>query len=672
MISDAHEADPAGHARLRRRAVCDPDDFKVYAGMASAARRARDDFQARAEIRRALCLAPGNPELQVNASAALISGQQRPSDSELPGDSTPRDVTSLQRALLLRPEFAAVWRLLAGPASELERVCVYLKRSCVIDPGDSVGAATFANQLWDAGQEDEALAESARAVGLVAKDLPGRAAILINHAMLLEKAGEIEAAIAALFRTLPAIDRTNRSLPILKMAKRMGADDLVQAVARRIMVSQPWNRQASQELAIALHGCEKYVEAITILARSLAVSVTHASTWVNLGRAHRQIQNLDLSEKCFQRAAAVAPQSSVAWHNMAVQARRRGFIGEASKLHGRAAVIEPNAVEQRYDRGVAQLSAGRLETGLLEHEYRWWSTQSSSDRKAGLNPSFDLPYWRGEAVEKSDLLVWGEQGIGDELWFIGYALKPLPSPRRIIECDARLIGLFRRSFPKDSVIPRLNPPRPRTADAQVQVPAGSLPYILDRVAAESPHPNKTLIAPTGYLRADPARVDEFRRRYQYLAQGRRMVGLSWRSIKPVAGLSFQAPLEEWEALLARRDLFFVSLQYGETQKELKRIKKKFQIDILDDPKIDTANDLDGLAAQVAALDCVVSIANSTVSLAHGLETESWVILRPVQHDWRYIAGQSRSPWLPKARLFWSRSEGDWRGVIARIASRIGA
>ena len=58
------------------------------------------------------------------------------------------------------------------------------------------------------------------------------------------------------------------------------------------------------------------------------------------------------------------------------------------------------------------------------------------------------PEWSGEILEGRSILVFAEQGIGDQVMFMSL----LPDLIRIcdnifVECDARLVRLFQRSFP---------------------------------------------------------------------------------------------------------------------------------------------------------------------------------------------------------------------------------
>ena len=54
---------------------------------------------------------------------------------------------------------------------------------------------------------------------------------------------------------------------------------------------------------------------------------------------------------------------------------------------------------------------------------------------------------------------------------------------------------------------------------------------------------------------------------------------------------------------------------------------------------DNRNDIDGLAARIAALDLVISVGNANVHLAGALGVPAWSLL-PAHGGWRWLAGRS--------------------------------
>ena len=75
-------------------------------------------------------------------------------------------------------------------------------------------------------------------------------------------------------------------------------------------------------------------------------------------------------------------------------------------------------------------------------------------------------------------------------------------------------------------------------------------------------------------------------------------------------------------------------------------------------------DFDDVAAALSSLDLLISVDTAAAHLAGALGHEVWVLLR-AGHDWRW-----RGDWYPRARLFRQDQEGDWLGVLARVAETL--
>ena len=65
---------------------------------------------------------------------------------------------------------------------------------------------------------------------------------------------------------------------------------------------------------------------------------------------------------------------------------------------------------------------------------------------------------RPVAAPRPHLAVYMEQGMGDEVMYFWYLPLLAADTRSLtVECDRRLVGIFRRSFPRVTFIPRENP-----------------------------------------------------------------------------------------------------------------------------------------------------------------------------------------------------------------------
>jgi ADP-heptose:LPS heptosyltransferase len=89
-----------------------------------------------------------------------------------------------------------------------------------------------------------------------------------------------------------------------------------------------------------------------------------------------------------------------------------------------------------------------------------------------------------------------------------------------------------------------------------------------------------------------------------------------------------------------------------------------------DRTVDQRTNIDRVAAQIRAMDLVITIDNSTAHLAGALGVPTWVLL-PFAPDWRWMLDRDNSPWYPTMRLFRQATPGDWQGVVRNLQSALG-
>jgi len=77
------------------------------------------------------------------------------------------------------------------------------------------------------------------------------------------------------------------------------------------------------------------------------------------------------------------------------------------------------------------------------------------------------------------------------------------------------------------------------------------------------------------------------------------------------------------------------------------------------------SNIDLFTAQIAAMELVITIDNSTAHLAGALGVPTWVLL-PFASDGRWMRDREDSRWYPTLRLFQQPRRGDWQSVIETV------
>ncbi len=316
---------------------------------------------------------------------------------------------------------------------------------------------------------------------------------------------------------------------------------------------------------------------------------------------------------------------------------------------------EPQHPNASFWRALLLLTQGNFKEGFAAYEKRWLREGHKGRYSA-------YPRWEGQVLEEKTLLLWGEQGIGEELMFARFVPEMAARCQTLVlECDPRLVPLFVRSFPMVEVIGKEDPLKlKKTPD--YQCPIGSLMHWLN-VTQE--YLNKR---EKPYLIADKEKSAALRARYVQ-KRSAPLIGISWYAKNKITGKERSIGFKTLLPLLQLPEMQFISLQYGDVRQALATLQKKTGIEIAYDPAIDAEKNLDDFAAQVAAMDLVISIDNSTVHMAGALGVPTWVLL-PYVADWRWMLEREESPWYPSLQLFRQKEKGKWDAVIMRVRHKL--
>ncbi|RWL22571.1 MAG: hypothetical protein EOR57_00280 [Mesorhizobium sp.] len=221
-----------------------------------------------------------------------------------------------------------------------------------------------------------------------------------------------------------------------------------------------------------------------------------------------------------------------------------------------------------------------------------------------------------------------------------------------IRVEPRLVSLLQRTFPNATVVP-----------AQQNV-VGDKFATFENLAWVFGRDAERLAADFVPLRVDPELVQTFRKRYRSMTD-LPLVGLSWGSKSHTKDVP---DFPEWARFIAQTQATFVSLQYGQIKPALRRLRNGNDGRLIYDDSVDQMIDMDRFAAQVAALDAVVTISNTAAHLSGALGVPTiFLIDDKFQTAWPVIG--DRTPWYPKGLVI--RKEGrPWPVVLDDVGRRL--
>lgn len=392
-----------------------------------------------------------------------------------------------------------------------------------------------------------------------------------------------------------------------------------------------------------------------------------AAGWINLGRGYEQMYMIPESERAYERALKVTKSDDFrakTLNNLAAMCIQVGRFADGAQYARRALAIKETP-QARANLGMAQLA---------RHE--WAEGWANYAQNIGISNRAKWGYggetWDG--TPGKTVVVYGEQGIGDEISAASVVRDAARDCERLIlDCEPRLVGLFRRSFPTASVYgvdqtAREILRKPEDAQPAASIAAVQLAQFYRKTNDDFPG--------AAYLKADPDRVTMWRALWDQkkVRRARPVIGVAWTGgIAQTGGKFRRWSLRDLLPVFnAQPDAHWVCLQYRDASDEIEEFREEFpQVDLVQYPYATLTADYDDTAALVASLDGVFSMQTSVVHLAGalGVPTVCGVAL---SGQWRYGESGDRMPWYSSVRLFRQARAGAWdlRGAARMIEDMV--
>jgi tetratricopeptide (TPR) repeat protein len=593
----------------------------------------------------------------------------------------------MQKATELMPEDADAHNNLGnilhdiGRLEEAERS---YRRVLQIKPAYAEVQCNLGNNLKSQGRTKEAEACYNKALQLKS-DYTDALNNLGNMLLEQEKFSDAEISFRRILKIKPDCAQAHNNLSIA-LKKQARLDEALESGRKAVLIN-PLSADTYNNLGGILRDLGKLDEAASSFRHALAIKPEFAEACSNLGGTLRELKQLDEGMAWCRKALTLNPEFAGAYSNMAGIQKELGQLDDAIASCRRAIEIDPSYFyaysnqgstletqgkfeaaitsfrqaltlkpdfqQARTNLGFSQLSCGQLAEGWENHEFR-----ASIDRKRFIR----YPYWEGENLAGKSILIWGEQGIGDEIMFASLFSEVIGMAAHCtIECAAKLVPLFTRSFPSAHIVPSSNPPHTSTQlGFDYQCAAGSLAQWLRPTIESFPQQNN-------FLKPDPERVAYWKDRLAELGPGPK-IGFCWRSGITTGERNLHYTiLDQWGPIFTLPGVHFINLQYDECAAELNEARTKFGVPLHNFPEVDMYNDLNETAALIQAMDLVISAptAVSVIAAAQGMKT--WVMSYGISWE---THGTSYNPWFSTLHYFTRPWNLPWEGIIEEVARQL--
>ena len=381
-----------------------------------------------------------------------------------------------------------------------------------------------------------------------------------------------------------------------------------------------------------------------------------ASVYNNLGQHLNQVERYAEAADTLALAVALDPALTEARHNYAHSLYCLGSYDLALEQLDALLQFDRNDFSARWYRASCLLADQQFREGWRDYEFRFAST--AVDGRV-----IPLPAWRGEELADKKIVVTAEQGIGDEIMFASCLPQLIARAGQcVIECNVRLVDLFRRSFPQATIVEMTNTPTPlwmtQHGDADFHVFSGSLPQHFLQTLADFENRQP-------YLLAAQDKALRLRQRLAALGPGLK-VGIAWQGGRNTSRTRTRSlRLDQLQPVFDTPGCIFVSIQYGDHSEEVAAFDRQTGISLHHWPE--AIADLDAFAALVSALDIIVTVCSAPVHFAGALGKTA-LVLTPHAPEWRYRGIDGRMVWYPSVRLFPQACLDDWGSAIQIVAN----
>jgi tetratricopeptide (TPR) repeat protein len=463
----------------------------------------------------------------------------------------------------------------------------------------------------------------------------------------------------------------------------------------RVLDLLPTHVQALYNIGTLHREACRFEPAVQAFEQVLLMAPDHLEAMDNLGTIRERMGDAIEAERLYRKALSLNPKSAIAYSNLSTALRAQGRVGEAEQACLRALELEPKfgdamvnlagiygargdlrAARQAFYQAWQMVPSdyevrcwcGTIGLSLGEFSESWPHYQSRIARLELLQTLGSLDERLPDDLRDRTILLVGEQGIGDELFFLRYApVLKNQGARLLCVCNPKIkvflqrTGLFDVLLVHGEALPQRD----------ITLAVGDLPMVLEKVLQTD--------APLGMaLQLQPLqpRVDAMRMMLQnfgpppYLAvtwRGgtKRIDQKGWRD----QVLTKEVPLEVLADGVRDFAGTIISLQRNPEAGETERLAELAGKPVHDASAINA--DLEDMLALLSHLQEYVGVSNANMHLLAGLDGRARVLI-PNPAEWRWMAQGRTSPWFPRFTVYRQSTDLSWVEAVAQLRADLAA
>jgi tetratricopeptide (TPR) repeat protein len=414
--------------------------------------------------------------------------------------------------------------------------------------------------------------------------------------------------------------------------------------------------EAFYNRGIVFNELNRLDEALATYEKAIQLKPEYAEAHSNRGNMLNELNRLEEALASYDKAIEFKRDYAEAHSNRGALLIKFKRLEEALVSYDQAIKFKRDYAEAYFNKSLALLLSGDFGKGFDEYEWRWKVKKAQLKFKR----NYSQPLWTGkQSLLNKTILLWSEQGLGDNLQFCRYTKlvyelgakvilevpKPLFKLLKNLEGVSQLVSI-------GSALPSFD----------YQCPILSLPLALNTTIESIPRS-------IPYISIDICRQNLWRER---LGNSGFNIAICWQGStqgKVDIGRSF--PVSFFEGIATINGVRLISLQKNEGIEQLISLPAGMKVELLPDDFDSGDNAFLDSAAVLKCVDLVITSDTALTHLSGALGVMTWLPLQYVP-DWRWMLDRSDSPWYPNHRLFRQKTRGDWTGVFKEMENELKA
>ena len=478
--------------------------------------------------------------------------------------------------------------------------------------------------------------------------------VKLNHALILRNINKIDDALdlyKALLIKKPEYIKTYISYGFtLNLLERYEAAAEVYHQGLKI---QSTEFNLLYNLGITYLNQFDYDNALQYMTLALNQNNQSVNLWLTIAVCYAKKRDLDAAFNSIKEAEKIDPNNLLVPFQMGTFLIQQDRNEEAMDWLNKVINKEPVHIEANYHIGLIYLKREKYQEATAYYRYR---TKRLNQRFGKFN-DFELP----KLTKESEVIISWEQGIGDEILYLGLIKNILSRVKSISYItqdklyDWVKLNLTDINVIKESESEEFIKHNPNFIKLNI---ASLMAYIEDWDAFF----NKPSIWAVDH---------NLRSKYlqKYKSDNQTVLGISWMSANKKIGDEKSVPLNQLASIIGNQKT--ISLQYGDVQDEIHSVNQDKSTNIIHDDELDYFNDINSLAALVSICDIVVTCSNVTAHIAGRLGIKTYLMIpKFFGNIWYWNESQNQSKWYPSVTILRQKEDMNWDDPIQEVQKNL--